>query len=328
MDIIKNKIRNLKRFAFTNSVIHKTLTNKEIRSIILQRNKIRHPIDHYSDKYWNNLEKIQKYICKNSTDDDSTIWQIDALSRFKEKIPFSKCLIIGCGNGWVERQLYDLGIGKHFDAFDISEEYLETAEKEKKGRNITYYIDDINNLEKLQKNKYNAVFNVGVLHHTFRMTKALWQISQSLKPDGLLFNFDYIGPAQNQYSDQHLKIMQEINESLPKRFRTKHDLRPPKGAFALGDPSEAVNADLVKPTIERFFDIVYQQNLNGGIAYQILWNNIDEFNKKDELSSEILEYIIKKDEELTNGKIVPILFWYGVGIPKRRTEIKFNEFLP
>lgn len=328
MDTIKNKIRNLKRLAFTNSVARKTLAKKEVQSIIRQRKKIGNDVDHYSDKYWNNLDLVQKYICKNSTDDDRIIWQIDALNRFKDKIPFSECLVIGCGNGWVERQLYDLGIGKHFDAFDISEKYLETAEKEKEGRNITYFIDDINNLEKLHKNKYDAVFNVGVLHHTFRMTKALWQILQSLKLDGLLFNYEYVGPAQNQYSDEHLKIMQRINESLPERFRTKYDLRPPKEAFALGDPSEAVNADLVKPTIERFFDIAYQRNLNGGIAYQILWNNIDEFNKNDELSAKTLKYLIKKDEELTDGKKIPVLFWYSVCKPKRKESIRNFDLLP
>ena len=55
--------------------------------------------DHYSDKYWNDLDTVQKYINKNATGNEDTIWQIDLLTRFSEKIPFKKCLIIGCGNG-------------------------------------------------------------------------------------------------------------------------------------------------------------------------------------------------------------------------------------
>ena len=37
------------------------------------------------------------------------------------------------------------------------------------------------------------------------------RISEVLKPGGLIFNEEYVGPAQNQYSDEHLKLMIESN---------------------------------------------------------------------------------------------------------------------
>ncbi|MGI0010403.1 MAG: class I SAM-dependent methyltransferase, partial [Nitrosopumilaceae archaeon] len=120
--------------------------------------------DHYKDQYWNNLELVQQYVNKNATGNKNTVWQIDILTRFKSYIPFNEVLIIGCGNGWVERQLFDLGIGLHFDAFDVSEKYLETAQKLAANRHIHYFKADINHLENLGESRYDAIFNVGVLH--------------------------------------------------------------------------------------------------------------------------------------------------------------------
>jgi hypothetical protein len=97
----------------------------------------------------------------------------------------------------------------------------------------------------------------------------------------------------------------------------------------LGDPTEAVNADLVRPTFERFFDVIYQRYLNGGIAYQILWNNISNFENNTDLDSKKwLNYILEKDLEMTKEGKVPVLFWYGVGKPKSKDNISYNELLP
>lgn len=303
------------------------IKSKKIQRII-RHNRVGFEIDHYSDKYWNNLDLVQRYICKNCTGDENTIWQVDILSRFKERIPFSECLVIGCGNGWVERQLYDLGVGKHFDAFDISDKYLQEAKKQCGNRNIDYFREDINHLSSLGIEKYDAVFNVGVLHHTFRLTHAIWNLAKALKSNGLLFNFDYIGPAHNQYSDEHVSIMNEINSKLPDRFKSSHKMRPDIMNFYVGDISEAVHSDLIRPTISRFFDIIYERDLNGGIAYQILWNNIDEFKRGDDDAKTSLTWLLKMDEEYTVNHKVPVLFWYSIGKPKLKSNINNFEILP
>ena len=76
---------------------------------------------------------------------------------------------------------------------------------QKKGnRNINYFKDDINNLQNLKTNNYDAVFNFAILHHATEIDDALKKLSQCLKPDGLMFNEEYVGPARNQYSDEQL----------------------------------------------------------------------------------------------------------------------------
>ncbi|TSA18900.1 MAG: class I SAM-dependent methyltransferase [Nitrosopumilales archaeon] len=305
------------------------ISNKIFKKIT-KAGKVYNPesYDHYKDQYWNNLDLVQQYINENATGNKDTLWQVDILTRFKEYVPFKKVLIIGCGNGWVERQLYDIGVGLHFDAFDILEKYLESAKSLSGNRDINYFKADINNLTNLGESTYDAIFNVGVLHHTFRLSLAVWKLSRALKPNGLMFNFDYVGPARNQYSKEHLEILKNTNSELPKRFQSPHPLRPSKRNFDFGDPSEAIHSDLVRPTIERFFDITYQRDINGGIAYQILWNNIDEFMKNEQESIQVLNFLLRKDEEHTISGKVPVLFWYGVGKPKSTDMIENWQTLP
>jgi len=239
------------------------------------------------------------------------------LNRFKEYLPFGNVLIVGCGNGWLERQLYDLGIGKHFDAFDMSEKYINEAKELKQSRPIDYFLDDINSMSKIEDNKYDAVFNFAVLHHAMNIEYALKKLASCLKNNGLMFNEEYVGPARNQYSDDHVNIMLEIMSDLPKKFRTKAKfLRPPLANFRV-EPSEAIHSDLILPLIPKYFDIVYQRNLNGGVAYQILHNNIDEFNDTSNSESvKWLEYLLQRDLQFTENCKVPVLFWYGVCTPK------------
>jgi SAM-dependent methyltransferase len=271
---------------------------------------------HYSDKYWNDLETVVKYKNKLSTDNENSHWLNDILTRFKEYLPFENILIVGCGNGWLERQLYEMKIGLHFDAFDISQKYIDEAQKLSKNMPIDYFIEDINTMSHIENKKYDAVFNFAILHHAMEIESATKRISEVLKPGGLIFNEEYVGPAQNQYSDEHLKLMIETMSDLPSKYRSKHMLRPPLANFRI-EPTEAIHSDLVRPMFEKYFDIIYERNMNGGIAYQILWNNIENFcDNDDPEASKWLDYLLKKDFELSENGKVPILFWNSVGTPK------------
>jgi len=270
---------------------------------------------HYTDKYWNDLKRVVEYKNKLSTDNETIHWIDDLSNKFPSYVPFENVLIVGCGNGWLERKLYDQGIAKNFDAFDISEKYVQEAEQEKGNRPIRYFVDDINNIQKIEPKKYDAIFNFAILHHATEIDSALKKLSKCLKSKGLMFNEEYVGPARNQYSEEHLEIMLSINSDLPERLRSKNLLRPPLENFRI-EPTEAIHSDLVISSFKKYFDMVFERNMNGGIAYQILWNNISEFEKNDEESSKWLNFILEKDIEFTNNEKVPVLFWYGVGQPK------------
>jgi len=320
-DILQRKPDKTGLYYFVSRITKKQITIDDVEKILSESEEAKSlkEYTHYSDKYWNDLEIVVKYKNKLATGNENVSWIGDILTRFKEYLPFDDVLIVGCGNGWLERQLYDLGIGKHFDAFDMSEKYINEAKELKQSRAIDYFLDDINSMSKIEDEKYDAVFNFAVLHHVTEVDNALKKLARCLKTNGLMFNEEYVGPARNQYSDQHLKYMLEVMSDLPEKFRTKVKfLRPPLENFRV-EPSEAIHSDLILPLIPKYFDIVYQRNLNGGIAYQILHNNIQEYEDSNSESEKWLEYLLKEDVKLTDQNKVPVLFWYGVCKPKTKS---------
>ena len=327
-DILQRKPDKTGLYYFVSRINKKQLTIEDVKKILSESEEAKSlkEYTHYSDKYWNDLEIVVKYKNKLATGNENVSWIGDILTRFKEYLPFDDVLIVGCGNGWLERQLYDLGIGKHFDAFDMSEKYINEAKELKQSRAIDYFLDDINSMSKIEDEKYDAVFNFAVLHHVTEVDNALKKLARCLKTNGLMFNEEYVGPARNQYSDQHLKHMLEVMSDLPEKFRTKVKfLRPPLENFRV-EPSEAIHSDLILPLIPKYFDIVYQRNLNGGIAYQLLHNNIQEFEDDSNTESvKWLEYLLKQDVVYTDDGRVPILFWYGVCKPKTELDTSKNN---
>jgi len=315
--ILLRKPDNTGLYYFVSQLQNKKLSLFEVEKLLLEseEGKSINSFSHYSDKYWNDLPRVVRYKNKLSTGNEDIHWIDDILIRFKENIPFENVLIVGCGNGWLERKLSDIKIGKSFDAFDISEKYIQEAKDKKGNRNINYFIDDINNLQKISTKKYDAIFNFAILHHAIEIDFAMKKLAESLKSGGLIFNEEYVGPVRNQYSNENLQRMLEVNSDLPERFRSKHVLRPPLANFRV-EPSEAIHSDLVIPTFHKYFESIFERNMNGGIAYQILWNNIVEFEKNDPDSSYWLEYLLEKDLELSSNQQVSILFWYAVGKPK------------
>jgi 2-polyprenyl-3-methyl-5-hydroxy-6-metoxy-1,4-benzoquinol methylase len=327
-DILQRKPDKTGLYYFVSRITKKQITIDDVEKILSESEEAKSlkEYTHYSDKYWNDLEIVVKYKNKLATGNENVSWIGDILTRFKEYLPFDDVLIVGCGNGWLERQLYDLGIGKHFDAFDMSEKYINEAKELKQSRAIDYFLDDINSMSKIEDEKYDAVFNFAVLHHVTEVDNALKKLARCLKTNGLMFNEEYVGPARNQYSDQHLKYMLEVMSDLPEKFRTKVKfLRPPLENFRV-EPSEAIHSDLILPLIPKYFDIVYQRNLNGGVAYQLLHNNIQEFEDDSNTESvKWLEYLLKQDVNYTDEGKVPILFWYGVCKPKTELDTSKNN---
>ena len=271
----------------------------------------------YVDKFWNDLETVKKYKRKLATGNENLTWFDSIKTAYADLIPFKKVLIVGCGNGWVERKLFDKGIGIEFDAFDISEKYLLEAKEKKGNRTINYFVEDVNSMNSIEENKYDAVFNYAILHHVYEIDFAIKKLSKVLKPNGLMFNEEYIGPAQIQFSDSHLHLIENVMNSLPEKYRTKYPLRPAIENFRV-DPTESVHSDLIKHTFSKYFDITIDRPMNGGIAYTLLWNNIKQFENPNDLEAKKwLDFILEKDSFHTKNGDVPVLFWYGVGTPKQ-----------
>jgi SAM-dependent methyltransferase len=230
--------------------------------------------------------------------------------------PRRRALILGCGNGWVERALFDEGIAERFDAFDVSEAHLESARKLRGDRPITYRHGDFRTFR--PEGTYDLIVNHAALHHARYLYRMMHVIASALDDGGIFVNWEYVGPNRNQYPADQLRVMTAVNEALPPRFRTAYPLLLDLRTFLKGDPTEAVHAAEILRAFEQYFEMVERHDLGGGVAYQILWNNTEEFHKDDPEAHDTLDWLLRLDERLTQSGAVPVLFSFFIGRPRSR----------
>jgi 2-polyprenyl-3-methyl-5-hydroxy-6-metoxy-1,4-benzoquinol methylase len=100
--------------------------------------------------WWDAGPEICKRINRNISGDTECDYTTYTLSKyFNDKLPLTRCLSLGCGDGSLERSLASQGAFHHCDAYDVSEGSIEIAKKLAKEEgfdNIRYSIADINNI--------------------------------------------------------------------------------------------------------------------------------------------------------------------------------------
>jgi SAM-dependent methyltransferase len=277
------------------------------------------PDVYYTGQYWNDDEQVQKYLNLNATGDEAESW----FQYIAEHFRADKALILNCGNGWVERNLYDLGVFQNAVGIDVSTSLIQQAESEKGKRNIEYRVIDVNNFD-VERESYDLIINHAALHHVTYIEFVVHQCFNGLRDDGYLISWDYFGPHRNQYPLQLWQELIKVNATLPSE--TKQDLIYPHLSTMLkSDPTEAVHSELIVEILDFYFDHSVKKALGGAIAYPILTHNSKFFalekNKRDKYSREILEY----DANYTNQDFEKTFFGFLVSKPKHRRDINPAE---
>lgn len=272
---------------------------------------------YYGRTYWNDIPRVLEYMCQNFTGDPRRSWMEDFGDRFCRERPFRHGLFPNCGNGWVEREFLDRGIVEGATAFDYSPDLLRDAERDRGERPVRYFQADVNQVE-LEPGEYDLVVNVGALHHVQYVGRFARLLCEAMTADGVLVAFDYIGPARNQYSRAHWRLVKRINRSLPESIRRERLRRPHLPTMLHDDPTEAIHSDLVLDALGRHFEISERHDTGGGVAYLILTHNPKLFPGPlpDEVNGEI-DRLLAVDREMSESGHVPPLFSYYVARPDK-----------
>ena len=265
---------------------------------------------YYTGQYWNDLVQVRSHLNRLATGNCDSDWMTKVLELHEP----GRALILNCGNGWVERELYDRGLILSAFAIDISESLLLDAEASKGNRPIQYEKADINSFE-FPQNEFDFVINHAAIHHTAKIDRTMRGIATALKTDGLFVNWDYVGPHRNQYPYEQWEAAFQLNKELPDSLQA--DLvYPHLPTMLLMDPSEAIHSELFLTTYDRYFDSVHCAALGGGVAYPLLTHNAKFHSASDEERLQWLDLILQRDLEYTEGKISRSLFAFIIGRAK------------
>lgn len=235
-------------------------------------------------RHWTELARVQAVLNRRVSGDEA----VDPYSwflrtRLEGRLPVARALTIGCGGGDLERGLANYGFAVSHEALDVAPVAIEKARaaaSEAGLGHVRYAVADGNDLN-LEANAYDVVFGVHSIHHIERLEHLFGQIARSLKPGGLFFMNEFVGPTRFQWSDRQLEVVNGLLRALPARFRrstagsgSKDRVpRPTLVEMVATDPSEAVRSSEILELASARFEIL-EVRPYGGTVLQLLLDDI------------------------------------------------------
>lgn len=258
---------------------------------------------------WMEHPTIREYI-NASIGGGHPMWPFDWFQGWLSGRRFARALSIGCGGGALERDLVARGLCESIDAFDGSLASLHvartTADKAGLGSRIRYFAADFNE-PALPRGKYDVVFFHQSAHHVAKLEKLFRATLLALKPDGLLYLDEYVGPSRFDWSDGLLAPHRAVYASIPQELRILDTLPYPIQA---DDPSEAFRSSEIQTQMLVGFDVVARRPY-GGTLLSVLYPAL-----RSGLSNAFMSRLIAEERRLLDAGI-PSYYVVIVACPKR-----------
>ena len=181
------------------------------------------------------------------------------------ELPFRRALSIGCGTGPLERPIVSLGIASHVTAVDESANAVgfakSAATEAGMGGKINYLVWDGRQVLR-ETSGWDAIFFHESLHHFDRLEELFALIRAALRPGGILFLDEYIGPSRDEWSWRKLLFPNLVYRCLPRDLRRTKIIRAP---VTEDDPTEMICSSQIGPLVRRKFDILEWKNYGGNL---------------------------------------------------------------
>lgn len=240
---------------------------------------------------------VRHYI-NESISGDPHLWPMDWFVREYKAPHYATALSIGCGTGALERDLLVRGICGHFDAFDGSPMSIEVAREEaaKAGLadRVNYWTGDFNE-PRLPRRQYDAIFFHQSAHHVAKLEKLFRAILGVLKPGGLVYLDEFVGPSRHEWGPQILGPLRAVNRLLPDGTRLYDHLPEP---IQHDDPSEAIRSSEIVPQLRIGFTVERERGYGGNLLSVL-------FSVMNNPSPELVAQLISAERSLLASGVAP-----------------------
>ena len=190
--------------------------------------------------------------------------------------------------------LLEENIVAHFDCFELSEKAIEEGRCEAEKRNltdrITFHHGDAFKAV-LPSEYFDCIYWDNAMHHMFDAYAAMRWSKDKLAANGCFFMFDFVGPTRFQWTEEQIRILKQLLESLDDAYFLTPDReymwkKEPslmtEEEMMKADPSEAADSDNILPAFKELFPegkviplggLIYALGLDG-ILFNIPENSI------------------------------------------------------
>ena len=283
---------------------------------------------------WLELPTINEFINKKISG-DKNIDGYQLLRNYKKQ--FNSTLIVGCGNGQLERDLYKFGLIKSALGIDIAKGSLDFASNMAKKNNINCFKYEMFDLETDKFDnlgKFDLILVPMVAHHIKNLKKFFKSMNSLLTNDGILFMNEYVGPNRFQMNKTTTLIINKLLSSLPKKFRKNHIpggesyrvvyQNTPEEHFLKVDPSEAVSSEKIEIISKKYLKLDKKLNYGGNINHMLLTGIAENFKDDTFLMKEYLNLLMTFEEILEELNIIKSDF--SIFIFRKKINYFFNKF--
>jgi len=249
--------------------------------------------------YWGAQPLVRRAINRRVTGDPN-LWPMDWFARRYAASPAELALSIGCGEGLLERDVIAKGICARVEGIDFSREAIAEARRgaEESGLSarLGYRVEDVHDLT-LPADLYDVVFFHGSLHHLRSVERILEQVRRALKPGGLLYVDEYMGPARSEWTDRQWSFARSVFDSLPAEVKNRTDLMIP---LPMDDPLESIRSSAIRPEICRLFRVLEDRPYGGNILW-FIFPCLDMQRLREDATGMLTRLIALEDHLLERG---------------------------
>lgn len=218
------------------------------------------------DRYWGAQPLVRRAINRRVTGDPNR-WPMEWFADRYVPAALPLGLSVGCGTGLLERDVFLKGICERVEGVDFSPEAITEARRDAEeaglGRRLAYRVEDINAI-RLPRAAYDIVFFHGSLHHIRNVERVLEEVHDALKPGGLLFLDEYMGPSRSEWREADWGFARSAFDALPEELKNRPELAIP---LPMDDPSESVRSSAILPAVRRLFGVLEDRPYGGNILW-------------------------------------------------------------
>ena len=255
--------------------------------------------------YWTAYPQVREYVNELITG-VGWLWPLIVLKAGWAFRPLPRVISIGCGTGSMERELRNVNAATKVIGYDVSKASIREARRlarREKLSGISYRVRDCNQL-RLPANRYDGAFFHASLHHISDPDQLLEETSRSLKPHGMVYVDDYVGPSRDEWNDDHLKHARALFDLVPEEVKIV-PINPP---FDYTDPSEMIRSSRTLPALRERFEILHYRPYWGNVLFPILCA-VDGVMFQQPKYAPVLTQLIEAERELVaRGELTDPMF--------------------
>jgi SAM-dependent methyltransferase len=248
----------------------------------------------------------------------SVVSYIDRLlsDAFPDRRDQLKGAAIVCGDMEAERGIFEQVTSVAFrevDGFDLSDQSLERV------RACAFRFNpkamDCNDLV-LEPETYDLIVAAHGIHHVFNVGGLFFQMNKALRPGGVLFIHEWIGPERLQIPRSNALLSRLLLQALfSRRERTTHENRI-KGRFLqygpdFFEPSEACNSTEIRRQLLKYFEI-RSELAYGGLCYPMFEGLGRNFTGSRNSGESRIKVVVAIERWLTSSRLIEPLFLAGI----------------